>query len=107
LVVVAAVGAGAQRAHQVVAILGTAAPTLKSGYWPWDLLKLEWRLFLSHPLLGVGPGNPTWFLAARSGGDSAVHATMSWYLGTLAETGVVGFVALVAFLYGWYSRFRH
>ena len=63
-------------------------------------MQAGWRMFVAHPLLGVGPGNftnaynavavPPWY-------ESRGHAH-NYYLHMAAEAGVVGLVAYVALL---------
>jgi O-antigen ligase len=65
-----------------------------------------WAMFQANPLLGVGPGNfdtayqlyhvPRWPL-------SLGHAH-NYYLNTLAELGIIGFAALIAFLVTVFRR---
>jgi hypothetical protein len=55
--------------------------------------------FLSVPLLGIGPGTfNTWW--ARHEGEPALGDAHSLYLGTLAELGLPGFLALGAIILG-------
>jgi O-antigen ligase len=61
------------------------------------------RIFLDHPLLGVGIGQAPEYLPEYSNysGHSRLHRKMgphNMYLESLAETGVLGFAALMAMI---------
>lgn len=59
-----------------------------------------WRAFEAHPLEGTGPGTFE-FWWSRDGVDAEfVRDAHNIYLEALAESGVPGFLALVAFLFG-------
>jgi O-Antigen ligase len=83
-----------------------AAPTsshLISGSGPrYDLWRVAWKQFNQHPLDGVGAGNFTvsYFRERRQSED--VRQPHSIELQTLGELGLVGGLALLAFLGGVY-----
>ena len=64
----------------------------------YDYWRIAWRQFTDHPLEGVGAGNfdRTYFLERRTNED--VRQAHSIELQTLGETGLVGALALAAFL---------
>ena len=64
----------------------------------YDYWRIAWNQFLDHPLDGVGAGNfdRTYFLERRT--DEDVRQAHSIELQTLGETGLVGALALAAFL---------
>jgi O-antigen ligase len=65
-------------------------------------IQAGWRMFLTHPLTGVGPGNYTIAYPAFAVGTwyaSRGHAH-NYYIHMLAETGVVGALAYLALLAG-------
>lgn len=75
-----------------------------------DLVIGAWYIFLDHPLLGVGTGGfaQAWSRLDRGKGLSKfrrgeVFAAHSAWMKVLAENGVPGFVAMVAFVasFGW------
>jgi O-antigen ligase len=65
-------------------------------------MQAGWRMFLAHPLTGVGPGNYTPAYPAFAVGTwyaSRGHAH-NYYIHILAETGVIGALAYLALLAG-------
>jgi O-antigen ligase len=65
-------------------------------------MQAGWRMFLAHPLTGVGPGNYTIAYPAFAVGTwyaSRGHAH-NYYIHMLAETGVLGALAYLALLAG-------
>ena len=65
-------------------------------------MQAGWRMFLAHPLTGVGPGNYTPAYPAFAVGTwyaSRGHAH-NYYIHILAETGVIGALAYIALLAG-------
>lgn len=65
-----------------------------------------WEMYREHPLLGIGPGQYTVYypeFRLPLWPDPKIHAH-NFYLQTLAETGVVGFLALLIFALatGWH-----
>jgi O-antigen ligase len=89
-------------------VLGSAQDFNNADYQPNAMVSLEWRLFRTHPFFGVGPGRVRQVFANERGQDFSVSAypAVSWYLGTLAEFGLVGFLALMVFLLRVYQRFK-
>ena len=73
-----------------VASLNGARPTI----WRQGL-----DAFASRPLLGIGPGTFA-FWWARHEGSPAIRDAHSLYLGTLADLGVPGLLALAAIILG-------
>jgi O-antigen ligase len=76
-----------------------------------------WRVFLAHPVLGVGPGHFAQFYSQAYGNRLGLIEQLKKYRGhnlyleTLAETGVIGLVSLlaifVAIMHGlWMERKR-
>jgi putative inorganic carbon (hco3(-)) transporter len=63
-----------------------------------------WRVFLDHPVLGVGPGHfASYYSNAYGSRIGLVEQTQNYrghnlYLETLAETGVIGFAFLMSIL---------
>jgi O-antigen ligase len=65
-------------------------------------MQAGWRMFLAHPLTGVGPGNYTPAYPAFAVGAwyaSRGHAH-NYYIHMLAETGLIGALAYLALLAG-------
>ncbi len=62
-----------------------------------ELWRAAWRMWLARPILGVGAGNFERALPAYGVFGVRTHAN-SWYLQTLAEGGILLFVATIALL---------
>lgn len=68
----------------------------------YELNSATWHVFLDHPILGVGPGHFAEFYAIPYANRVGLIETTKKYRGhnlyleTLAETGVIGFVSLLA-----------
>lgn len=62
-----------------------------------ELWHAAWRMWLAHPILGVGAGNFEFLLAAYGVAGVRTHAN-SWYLQSLAEGGLLLFGATIALL---------
>lgn len=58
-----------------------------------DAWQETWNLFVQHPWVGVGYRQHEQYLTSETSAHQA-------YLATLAETGVIGFVAYLVFLFG-------
>lgn len=66
-----------------------------------------WRAFEAHPIGGVGPGTFEFWWSREGINPEFVRDAHNIYLEALAETGVIGFVLLVVFLFGLlYSAIR-
>lgn len=64
----------------------------------WGSFQAAWDVFLRHPIAGLGPGIDEFVLARATGGVSVYRFVHNEYLQVLAELGIVGAVALGAFL---------
>lgn len=64
----------------------------------WGSFQAAWQLFLGHPVDGVGPGIDQLVLPRAAGGVSVYGFVHNEYLQVLAELGVLGAIALIAFL---------
>ncbi len=62
-----------------------------------ELWHAAWQMWRAHPILGVGAGNFEFLLAAYGVVGVRTHAN-SWYLQSLAEGGVLLFLATIALL---------
>jgi O-antigen ligase len=83
---------------------GTAAVTPENFAVVERMAQMQagWRMFLAHPLTGVGPGNYTLAYPAFAVGTwyaSRGHAH-NYYIHLAAETGVIGLLAYLALLAG-------
>lgn len=83
---------------------GHLHPEGYSGYrFYWWAAGLE--MFADHPLAGVGLGNfPSAFRAYKVGSPQNTLYAHSFAVALLAETGLVGFLALLSFFGWWLSR---
>jgi O-antigen ligase len=65
-------------------------------------MQAGWRMFLAHPLTGVGPGNytPAYPSFAVGGWYASRGHAHNYYIHLLAETGAIGALAYVALLVG-------
>ena len=109
LVVALAAGAPSRLAHQwdvfkrtdVTAVasgnvygrLGTIAGSHRYQYWRTAIAAFD-----SKPLIGIGPGTFEFYWAQHGSINEYVVNAHSLYLETLADTGLVGFALLAAFL---------
>lgn len=84
-----------------------------TGETRWYLWKIAWRIFLDHPIIGVGPGNYPW----RSGEyqpeedlnfrpSIAGKAAHSIYFTLIPEFGLAGILLFSAMLYHSYKNSR-
>lgn len=62
-----------------------------------ELWHAAWRMWMAHPILGVGAGNFEFLLAAFGVPGVRTHAN-SWYLQSLAEGGLLLFFSTIALL---------
>lgn len=64
-----------------------------------------WRVFLDHPILGVGPGHFSYFYSIPYTNHIGLmqqtkgYRAHNLYLETLAETGLIGFLSLLAIIF--------
>lgn len=69
-------------------------------HWRVDLLKGTWNMFLAHPLLGSGPNSfASAFTAYQLMPGYYSINPHNFYFQTLAETGILGLVALLFWIY--------
>jgi O-antigen ligase len=70
----------------------------------WDLMRSEFLVFLDNPLLGVGPGHARHDVTQYMGFELQAHVE---FTRLLAEHGMFGVVAMIAFFLGFYKRLRY
>jgi O-antigen ligase len=102
----AALGLAAWKICQAGVLLGSVLPlaqrTARLGWWA-----SAWRMFLDHPWLGVGLGNFAGaYPAYKAHGIQSTLFPHDFALGLLAETGLLGSGALLAFAFLWAFRLR-
>lgn len=61
------------------------------------LVKAGWRMFVSKPVFGVGPGNFYW--KSREFADIIAGMSHNVYIGVLAELGIVGFLLFIGLIH--------
>jgi len=66
-----------------------------------DAWKAAWRMFLDHPLTGVGAGN---FPVARGIGSGHWLNVHSLYMQLLSETGILGTLGFAAYLFSLFAQ---
>ena len=78
----------------------------------WYLWNISWRMFLDHPIIGVGQGNAPWHISeyeppggiyGRSRAGSAIH---SLYFTLIPELGLVGILLFSGMLYFSYKDLK-
>jgi len=81
-----------------------------TGAGRWYLWKCAWRMFLDHPIIGVGQGNFPWnvhlyepLTTKRLHGGKAVH---SLYFTLIPELGLVGILLFSGMLYFSYKDLK-
>jgi O-antigen ligase len=86
-------------AHTAGVLRATLEPSLYAGGVGNrdELWHAAWRMWLTHPILGVGAGNFEFLLRAYGVSGVRTHAN-SWYLQMLAEGGLLLFTATLALL---------
>ena len=95
-------------AHTPGVLRATLEPSLYAGGVGnrSELWRAAWRMWLAHPILGVGAGNFEFLLAAFGVAGVRTHAN-SWYLQSLAEGGLLLFLATIALLVTIFATFRY
>jgi len=79
-----------------------------------EMWKIVWRIFLSHPVMGVGPGNMVFILGdyqdeeqtalwGRSLTGRQIH---SIYFDTLGELGIIGIIIMGTMTYNLFRKYR-
>ena len=67
--------------------------------------KSGWQMFLDHPWFGVGLGNfQHAYLAYKIGGGQHTLFAHSWLIGLLAETGIIGTLAVLYLGVSWLKQ---
>jgi O-antigen ligase len=75
----------------------------------WSLIYDGLRMTAKHPLFGVGPGNfavARWSEAANEGRRTGWNVTHNTYLQLSSETGIMGALLFIAFLYRAFQATR-
>jgi len=78
----------------------------------WYLWKITWKMFLDHPIIGVGQGNAPWHISRYepSGGlhgtSRAGRAVHSLYFTLIPELGLVGILLFTGMLYFSYKDLK-
>ena len=70
------------------------------------LKRANWRIALSHPVIGVGPGQSNTYLPGlKAAGIYPAHLPNydphSTWMGAFSETGLVGLATLIAMVAAW------
>lgn len=85
----------------LAAVMASPASTLNPQHTRWVLWDVAWRIFLDHPWTGVGPGGYRAvfgdYFSGSLEGQRVWGSAHDLYLHQLAERGVLGLGALLAF----------
>lgn len=77
-----------------------------TGEGRWYAWKITWRIFLDHPIIGVGQGNGPIFMGRYQSSEDLLHRPPIWgraihslYFTLISELGLVGTLLFIAMLY--------
>jgi len=76
----------------------------------WEFWSLAWRMFIAHPITGAGPGTFQYFWVQAHPDRIPYPHAHSIVFNTLAETGLLGFAALISLAIAlgraWWKRWQ-
>lgn len=84
-----------------------------TGEGRWYAWKLAWKMFLDHPIIGVGPGNANWNIGKYQPEEDlkyrpsiAGRAVHSLYFTLIPELGIIGILLFSSMLYSSYKDIK-
>jgi len=83
-----------------------------TGETRWYLWKIAWKMFLDHPIIGVGQGNASWHISEYEppgglhGTSRAGRAIHSLYFTLISELGLIGILLFSGMVYFSYKELK-